>query len=47
MVRIEAVVVGDCVVDEPLEALVQAAREALVNAAKHSGARTWCRSSPR
>jgi len=37
MVRIEAVVVGDCVVDEPLEALVQAAREALVNAAKHSG----------
>jgi signal transduction histidine kinase len=37
MVRIEAVVVGDCAVDEPLEALVQAAREALVNAAKHSG----------
>ncbi|MFH1330367.1 MAG: ATP-binding protein [Actinomycetota bacterium] len=40
MVRIEAVVVGDCAVDEPLEALVQAAREALVNAAKHSGADT-------
>lgn len=37
MVRIDAVVVGDCAVDDPLEAVVQASREALVNAAKHSG----------
>jgi len=37
MVRIDTVVVGDCHVDEPLEALVHAAREAMVNAAKHSG----------
>lgn len=32
------VVVGDCVLDERLSALVLAAREAMVNAAKHSGA---------
>lgn len=37
MVRIDTVVVGDCTVDEPLEAVVQASREAMVNAAKHSG----------
>ena len=34
----QQVVVGDCVLDEKLGALVQAAREAMVNAAKHSGA---------
>ena len=37
-VPIEVVVVGDCEVTESLVALVRAAREALVNAAKHSGA---------
>ena len=37
MVRIEAVVVGDATIDERLEAMVQAAHEALINAAKHSG----------
>jgi signal transduction histidine kinase len=37
MVRIDTVVVGDCAVDEPLQAVVQASREAMVNAAKHSG----------
>ena len=36
---VEVVVVGDCPVDEHLTALVHAAREAMVNAAKHSGAR--------
>ena len=35
---VEVVVVGDCPVDEQLGALVSAAREAMVNAAKHSGA---------
>lgn len=35
---VEVVVVGDCPVDEHLTALVHAAREAMVNAAKHSGA---------
>lgn len=37
MVRIDTVVVGDCTSDERLEAIVQAAREAMMNAAKHSG----------
>jgi len=37
MVRIDTVVVGDCAADTPLESLVQASREAMVNAAKHSG----------
>lgn len=37
-VPIEVVVVGDCDMDDDLRALVQATREALVNAAKHSGA---------
>ena len=37
MVRIDTVVVGDCAAEGPLESLVQASREALVNAAKHSG----------
>jgi signal transduction histidine kinase len=35
---VEVVVVGDCPSDPRLEALVAAAREAMVNAAKHSGA---------
>ena len=35
---VEVVVVGDCPVDDRLTALVNAAREAMVNAAKHSGA---------
>ena len=35
---VEVVVVGDCPVDEHLIALVHAAREAMVNAAKHPGA---------
>jgi signal transduction histidine kinase/phage shock protein PspC (stress-responsive transcriptional regulator) len=37
-VPIEAVCVGDCQLDEPLEALVKAAREAMTNAARLSGA---------
>jgi len=37
MVRIDTVVAGDCAADGPLESLVQASREAMVNAAKHSG----------
>ncbi|MBA8931460.1 signal transduction histidine kinase [Kutzneria viridogrisea] len=36
-VAVQHVVVGDCQLDEPLTALVQAAREAIVNSAKHSG----------
>lgn len=36
-VAVEAVVVGDCPLDPALGALVQATREALVNAARHSG----------
>jgi signal transduction histidine kinase/phage shock protein PspC (stress-responsive transcriptional regulator) len=36
-VTIDVVVVGDCAVDERLAAVVQAAREALVNAAKYAG----------
>jgi signal transduction histidine kinase len=37
-VPVDVVVVGDCPVDDRLAALVAAAREAMVNAAKHSGA---------
>ena len=37
-VPVEVVTVGDCDTDEGLQALVRAAREAMVNAAKHSGA---------
>ncbi|HJT02647.1 MAG TPA: ATP-binding protein, partial [Pseudonocardiaceae bacterium] len=36
-VSMHVVVVGDCSLDEPLPALVQASREAMVNAAKHAG----------
>ncbi|GAA3385522.1 hypothetical protein GCM10020369_19360 [Cryptosporangium minutisporangium] len=36
-VSVDAVVVGDCPLDPPLSALVQASREALVNAGKHAG----------
>jgi signal transduction histidine kinase/phage shock protein PspC (stress-responsive transcriptional regulator) len=39
-IAIEVVVVGDALLDERLAALVAAAREALVNAAKHSGVQT-------
>jgi signal transduction histidine kinase/phage shock protein PspC (stress-responsive transcriptional regulator) len=37
--RIEIVMVGDCPLDDGVRALVHACREALVNAARHSGAR--------
>ncbi|MDH3682123.1 MAG: PspC domain-containing protein [Acidimicrobiia bacterium] len=37
-VPVEVVAVGDCLVDEPVDALLGATREATVNAAKHSGA---------
>lgn len=37
-IKVDMVVVGDCEMDDRLEALVQAAREALVNAARYSGA---------
>ena len=37
-VTVETVAVGDCAVDERLVALVSASREALTNAARHSGA---------
>jgi signal transduction histidine kinase len=36
-VKVQAVTVGDCEMTERLEALIEAAREALVNAAKHAG----------
>ncbi|MDQ4011110.1 MAG: PspC domain-containing protein [Actinomycetota bacterium] len=36
-VSVQVVIVGDCVFEEPLAALVQASREAMVNAAKHAG----------
>ena len=36
-VKVDIVVVGDCEMDDRLEALVQATREALVNAARYSG----------
>lgn len=39
-ITIEAVTVGDAPLDETLEALVAAAREAMVNAAKHAGVPT-------
>lgn len=39
-VTVEAVVVGDRDTDEKIRALVAAAREALVNAARHAGVRT-------
>ena len=39
-VPVEAVTVGDCELDESLNALLAAAREATVNAAKWSGAST-------
>jgi signal transduction histidine kinase len=39
-VAVEVVVVGDCPTSPPLQALVAAAREALVNAAKHAGVDT-------
>ncbi|MQA02849.1 MAG: PspC domain-containing protein [Streptosporangiales bacterium] len=39
-VSIDVVVVGDCPLDEKLAAQLQAAREAMVNAAKHSGVET-------
>jgi signal transduction histidine kinase/phage shock protein PspC (stress-responsive transcriptional regulator) len=37
-VPVEIVVVGDCDTNEAVQALVRASREAMVNAAKHSGA---------
>jgi signal transduction histidine kinase len=37
-VAVDVVVVGDCPVDEHVEALVAAVREAVLNAARHSGA---------
>jgi signal transduction histidine kinase len=37
-VPVEVVVVGDCETSDAVQALVRAAREAMVNAAKHSGA---------
>jgi signal transduction histidine kinase len=37
--RIEVVMVGDCALDDGVRALVHACREAMVNAARHSGAR--------
>ena len=40
VVQVESVVVGDAEVDERLGALLQATREALVNAAKHAGVGT-------
>ncbi|HXT46418.1 MAG TPA: PspC domain-containing protein [Pseudonocardiaceae bacterium] len=36
-VSMHVVVVGDCALEQPLPALVQASREAMVNAAKHAG----------
>jgi signal transduction histidine kinase len=36
-VSMQVVVVGDCALEQPLPALVQASREAMVNAAKHAG----------
>jgi signal transduction histidine kinase len=39
-IEVEAVVVGDAALDEALAALAAAAREALVNAAKHAGVET-------
>ncbi|MCA1672589.1 MAG: histidine kinase, partial [Actinobacteria bacterium] len=36
-VSVQVIVVGDCLLADPLPALVQASREAMVNAAKHAG----------
>ncbi|MGH3991471.1 MAG: sensor histidine kinase, partial [Pseudonocardiaceae bacterium] len=36
-VSVQVVVVGDCDLTDPMPALVQASREAMVNAAKHAG----------
>jgi signal transduction histidine kinase/phage shock protein PspC (stress-responsive transcriptional regulator) len=36
-IKVQQVTVGDCELDEPLAALLAAAREAVVNAAKHAG----------
>jgi signal transduction histidine kinase len=36
-IKVHHVVVGDCELTDPLRALVQATREAMVNAAKHAG----------
>jgi signal transduction histidine kinase/phage shock protein PspC (stress-responsive transcriptional regulator) len=36
-VSVQVVVVGDCALEDPLPPLVQASREAMVNAAKHAG----------
>jgi signal transduction histidine kinase len=37
-IPVEVITVGDCELTEPLQAMMRAAREAIVNAAKHSGA---------
>jgi signal transduction histidine kinase/phage shock protein PspC (stress-responsive transcriptional regulator) len=37
---VDVVVVGDCAVDEHVRAMIQAAREAMVNAGKHAGVDT-------
>ncbi len=37
-IPVELVMVGDCDTSDPVQSLVRAAREAMVNAAKHSGA---------
>jgi signal transduction histidine kinase/phage shock protein PspC (stress-responsive transcriptional regulator) len=39
-ITVEVVVVGECGLDDRLRAMLQAAREALVNAAKHAGTST-------
>src|SRR3954447_24048573 len=35
---VEVIIVGDCELPEPMQAMIRAAREAIMNAAKHSGA---------
>ncbi|SDT02405.1 ATP-binding protein [Microlunatus soli] len=37
-IPVELITVGDCELTEPMQAMIRAAREAIVNAAKHSGA---------
>jgi signal transduction histidine kinase len=37
-IKVETVAVGDCPLDARMQALVQSSREALTNAARHSGA---------
>jgi signal transduction histidine kinase len=39
-IRVDVVCVGDVVVNEPLAAMLQATREAVSNAARHSGVNT-------